>query len=699
MKKFIIVIFLIFILTNRVFTMSNFLSNQNKFILDKSDISADLIVEKAKRLGGLQAVDDKIYYLEGRPSEKGRSVLIEYDEKKDLKREVLPKEYNVRTLVNEYGGGAYLVTKDFIVFSNFSDKRLYLLHPDVKHPDVNLKNKCIPITPNDKKYYYAEPKFDETSNNLYCIRENHEDEKNVITEIVKIDLGNFLSNSNLDVVHKGYDFYSSIDISKDGKKLCFLAWNHPDMPWDNTFLKVVELDCKGFFKNEIDVNIEKDDENKKISVFQPRWLSNSKIVFVSDKTGFYNIYEYDLKSKNFSNLTPFEYDIGYPQWVFGLSLYDFVKLEDKNGRLIDFIACVYSDKGDKKLALINLETKEFQKIETPFNSFEYVTSFEDKYLLFIGATSFDVASLIKYDLQEKPYEIIEQSKIEKSKDVNLDKKEISVAKKIKFPTSDNQTAYAYLYMPKNVSSEQKPPLIVKSHGGPTAEACSSLDLSVQFFTTRGFAVVDVDYRGSSGYGREYRDALNHKWGIYDVDDSVNVAKYLVDKNLVDENRLIIKGGSAGGYTTLAALTFRDVFSCGTSYYGISDLEALAKETHKFEKYYTQNLVAKYPEEKDEYLKRSPINFVEKLRCPVLLLQGDQDKIVPPDQSEKMYKALLSKNIATSYILFEGEGHGFRGSENIKKSLLSELYFYAKVLNMQIDGSDQIDENFIKIDNL
>ena len=256
MKKFTILIFLIFTLTNKESFMPNFSSNQNKFILKKSNISADLIVEKAKRLGSLQVVGDKIYFLEGRPSEKGRSVLMEYDDKKNFKKEILPKEYNVRTLVNEYGGGAYLATKDFIVFSNFSDKRLYLVHLD-----VNQKNKCFPITFEDKKYYYAEPKFDEKTKNLYCIRENHEDEKNVITEIVKIDLNNLISNPNsdtdvthqemphIDVVHKEFDFYSSIDISKDGKNLCFLAWNHPDMPWDNTFLKVVELDSKGFFKN------------------------------------------------------------------------------------------------------------------------------------------------------------------------------------------------------------------------------------------------------------------------------------------------------------------------------------------------------------------------------------------------------------------------------------------------------------------
>jgi len=315
-------------------------------------------------------------------------------------------------------------------------------------------------------------------------------------------------------------------------------------------------------------------------------------------------------------------------------------------------------------------------------------------LVFEAASPVDVHSLYTYDLTTKKIETVQ-----KSKEVNVDSGYISTPELLEYPSMNGLSAFAFYYPPKNkdfsAPQDEKPPLIVKSHGGPSGHANTSLDLAVQFWTSRGFGYLDVNYGGSTGYGREYRERLKGNWGIVDINDCVNGALYLVKQGRVDKERLAIKGGSAGGYTTLACLTFHDVFKAGASYYGVSDLEALATDTHKFESRYLDSLIGPYPEQKERYIEYSPIYHVEKLSCPLILFQGAEDKVVPPSQSEKMYQALLKKGIPVSYILFEGEQHGFRIAENIKKALEAELYFYSKIFHFEL--SEQLEE--IQIDNL
>jgi dipeptidyl aminopeptidase/acylaminoacyl peptidase len=617
----------------------------------KSDITTDFILSDSVRLGEVQIDNGNIFFLEGRPSEKGRNAIVKMRDEKS--KCILPVEYNARSKVHEYGGGAYTVSKDRVYFINFSDQRIYLLE----------KEKLTPIT-KEGNFSYSEMVINEKLNKLYCIREDHSQEE-IKNEIVNIDL----KTKKISIVATGCDFYSSIAINSDCKKMVFLQWNHPNMPWDGTELVLADIEANGSISNEKSVAGGVD-----ISIFQPRWSANGDLYYISDKTNWWNIYRYrDGKAEN---ITPANAEFGYPQWVFGLSNYDFVEKGNKK-----YIVCTYCQNGKKYLATLDLESLELKNFDMPFNSYNYVQGYKNR-AYFIGGSPTLANSLVELDIDSGKYKILK-----KSKDVSVEIEDISVAEFIEFPTENNKTAYGYFYPPKNKKYKLKkgclPPLIVKSHGGPTAGARTSLDLETQYWTSRGFAVVDVDYGGSIGYGKEYRKRLEKMWGIVDVDDCVNAAKYLISKNLVDKDKLIIKGGSAGGYTTLCALTYRDVFAAGVSYFGVSDLEPFVEDTHKFESRYLDSLIGEYKTNREVYLTRSPIHYTDKLSCPVLLLQGNEDKIVPPSQSEKMFDALLKKKIPTAYILFENEQHGFRQSQTIKRAIEAEVYFYSKIFGLQM----------------
>lgn len=632
----------------------------------KSPITSDLIISQTIGLGGVIADEDDIYWLEIRPTEKGRNVLVKYNPD-GKSADLTPQAFNVRSRVHEYGGGAYLITAGTIYFSNFTDGRIY---------QQTAASQPQPITPEGKKRY-TDIIIDRHQNRLICVCEDHSNpDREAENTIVTIDL----ATGAVANLISGEDFYSSPCLSSDGSYLAWLSWHHPYMPWDSTYLWLAEVNEDGLLGEAQLVA-----GGKNESICEPKWSSDGKLYFSSDRNDWWNIYRRN-EDKTIEPLYQMQAEFAYPHWIFGLSTYAFISP--------DQIICTYSQNGSWYLGTIDTRTKEFAKIETSYTNISSVQATNNGQALLIAGSPTEPTAVIKLDLATKEKEILKESG-----KLNLDSSYLSVPEAVSFPTENGLTAYAWYYPPQNkdfsAPEGELPPLLVKSHGGPTAAASVSLSLRIQYWTSRGFGYLDVNYGGSIGYGRQYRQRLEKNWGIVDVDDCVNAAQYLVQQGRVDGDRLVISGGSAGGYTTLAALTFRDTFKAGASYYGVSDLEILARDTHKFESRYLDGLIGVYPDEKDLYEARSPIHFTEQLSCPVIFFQGGEDKVVPPNQAEMMFTAIKDKGLPVAYVLFENEGHGFRQGENIKKALDSEFYFYSRVFDFK--PADRIEE--IEIINL
>lgn len=408
------------------------------------------------------------------------------------------------------------------------------------------------------------------------------------------------------------------------------------------------------------------------SIFQPEWSPDGHcVLFISDRTGWWNLYRW--RDGRVESLCAMEADFGRPQWIFGMSTYAFASS--------DCIICTYSQQGSWHLASLDTKRRKLEPIETPYTELSSLRIAAGK-AVFVAGSPTESTSVVQMDLATRRPEVLRRSS-----HVAIDPGYLSMPQAIEFPTEEGLTAHAFFYPPRNrdyvAPSSERPPLLVISHGGPTSATVSTLSLGIQYWTSRGFAVLDVNYGGSSGYGRAYRERLNDQWGVVDVDDCVNGARHLVERGLVDGKRLAIRGGSAGGYTTLCALAFRKVFTAGASHFGLSDLEAALKETHKFESRYSFRLIGPYPERRDLYRERSPIHYVEELSCPVIFFQGLEDKIVLPNQAELMVDALRAKGLPVAYLAFAGEGHGFRRAENIKRTLEAELYFYARVYGFEL----------------
>ncbi len=618
----------------------------------KSPITSDLIVSKTIGIGEITVNNDDIYWLEKRPQEKGRNLIVGYFNERGIKN-ITPSPLNVRTKVHEYGGGAYTVAKETVYFSNYEDGRIY---------QQVLNKQPQPLT-NKLQQRYADIIVDRDRDRLICVCEDHsQNDAEAKNSIITIDLG----TGKIQTLIEGNDFYSSPRLSSDGQQLAWLSWNHPDMPWDSTYLWLAKIDARGVSKPELVAGGEAE------SICEPKWHKDGRLYFASDRTNWWNIYRRNLNG-SVEILHQMAAEFAYPHWVFGLSSSAFVGS--------DRLVCAYSTNGSWNLGVINLETKNFSEIKTRYTNISDVQSTESGFVVFIGGSPTEATAVIKLDLNTSQEQVLKQTG-----DLTIDLEYLSLPEAIAFPTTDDLTAYAWYYSPTNkdytAPTNELPPLIVKSHGGPTAAASVDLNLRIQYWTSRGFGYVDVNYGGSIGYGREYRRRLDGKWGIVDIDDCVNAAKYLVNQGKVDENRLVITGSSAGGYTTLAALTFRDTFKAGASYYGVSDLEILAKDTHKFESRYLDRLIGKYPEDRAIYQERSPIHFTEQLDCPVIFFQGLKDEVVPPNQAEMMFEAIKAKGLPVAYVSFEEETHGFRMSANIKKALDSEFYFYSRIFGFQ-----------------
>ncbi len=623
----------------------------------KSPITSDMIASGTIRLEQVVLDGDNIYWIEMRPAEGGRCVVVRRSPEGQI-IDITPSLFNARTRVHEYGGGAFVIHAGAVYFSNFSDQRIYCQDPG---------GQPRPITP-EGKLRYADGIVDRHRDRLICVCEDHTfTEREPVNTLIDIDIH---GKKRGQVLVSGNDFYSSPRLSPDGSYLAWLTWNHPNMPWDGTELWVGELKAEGGLSKIKRVAGGIDE-----SIFQPEWSPDGILHFVSDRTGWWNLYRW-IKGR-IEPVTEMEVEFGAPQWFFGMSTYSFVSPDN--------IICTYNEKGIWKLANLNTATKKLRSIKTSYTDISYLRARSDK-VVFVAGSPAEPASVVQLDLQSERIEVLRRST-----DIVIDAGYISIPRAIEFPTEHGLTAHAFFYPQQNLDyiapPGEKPPMLVISHGGPTSAVSSKLDLMIQYWTSRGFAVLNVNYGGSTGYGRAYRLRLNGQWGVIDVDDCMNGARHLVNLGEVDIDRLIIRGASAGGYTTLCALTFRDTFKAGADYYGVSDLEAMRKETHKFESRYLDRLIGHYPECRDLYQKRSPINFIDNLSCPVIFFQGLEDKVVPPDQTEKMFNALSRKGLPVSYLPFEGEQHGFRRAENIKRALDTELNFYSKVFSFRL--ADQV----------
>lgn len=632
----------------------------------KSPITADLIVTGTIGIGGIALDGDDVYWSEGRPAEAGRNAITRRTP--DGKTtDVTPLPFNVRTRVHEYGGGSFTIQDGTIYFSNFADQRIYKR----VIPGASALQEPQPISKESGgNLRYADAVIDTERGRIICVCEDHTAGGHEPTNtLVSINLEN---GEDIQVLASGSDFYSSPRLSGDRTQLAWLSWNHPNMPWDGTQLWVAAIQADGLLGEPqlVAGGVEE-------SVFQPEWSPDGVLYFVSDRTGWWNLYRWHppLAQGSLGEIEPLcemEAEFGLPQWVFGMSTY---AVESANR-----IICTYTQEGIWYLASLDTQTKQLQVIETPYTDISSIHAANGR-AVFIAGSATEPTSVVQIDLATRQLEVLRRSS-----ELEIDTGYLSVPQAIAFPTENNLTAYAFFYPPNNqdytAPTGEKPPLIVKSHGGPTASTSSAFNLKIQYWTSRGFAFVDVNYGGSTGYGRDYRQRLKDNWGIVDVDDCANAANYLAEQGLVDGERLAIAGGSAGGYTTLAALTFRDVFKAGASYYGVSDLEVLAKDTHKFEARYLDGLIGPYPERKDLYEKRSPIHFTDQLSCPVIFFQGLEDKVVPPNQAEMMVEALKAKGLPVAYVAYEGEQHGFRRAENIKRTLDGEFYFYSRVFGFE-----------------
>ncbi len=581
-----------------------------------------------------------------RPAEGGRNVILRW--RAGSREEILPAPLSARTRVHEYGGGAFLVHDGVLYFSNDRDQQLYRLTPGTLPHAIT----------SDTGKRYADGVFDRRHQEIVCVCEDHGGDGEPVNSIISVDPE---SRRDARVLAMGEDFYASPRLSPDGRQLAWLSWNHPDMPWDGTELWLADVGSNGLPANPRCVA-----GGRAESVFQPLFAPDGSLYFVSDRNNWWNLYR--LRQGRIEALASLEAEFGLPQWIFGMSTYAF----DSARRLV----CAFNRAGAWHLAVLDTDTLRLEEIETPFSDISHVMA-GDGMAVFVGASPSLPAAVVRLDLATHQYEILRTS--------NADVPEpgyLSTPRPLAYPTSHGDTAHAWYYPPANrdfrAPEHEKPPLLVLSHGGPTSATSRALNPRTQFWTSRGFAVLDVNYRGSTGYGRAYRRQLDGQWGIADVEDCLAGARYLVGCELVDAQRLAIRGSSAGGYTALCALTYHRTFRAGAVYYGVSDLEALARDTHKFEAHYLDRLIGPYPARRDLYRERSPIYHVDRLSCPVIFFQGLEDKVVPPDQTQKMVNALRARNIPVAYVPFEGEQHGFRRAENIRRALEAEFWFYSRL---------------------
>lgn len=612
-----------------------------------SPISIDLAVGASRGISEPRQDGNDVYFLESRPEESGRVLLLRRTPDGAL-ADMAPG-LNVRTRVHEYGGGAWAVRDGTLVFSEFDDNRLLLKRTPDADPVELVTESAL---------RFADIEIDAQRDRVVAVVE---DQRESAIEARNLLAAVSLSDGSLNELASGHDFYSDPRLSPDGRFLAWLTWDFPQMPWDGTDLWVAPLGVDGVLGEAVHVA-----GGLSESVIQPKWAPNGSLLFLSDRSAWWNLYRWQPGTETVA-VAMMEAEIGGPAWVFGLSDYDFAD----DGTIVAFAS---GPTGARLLRIADGNAP--RDINVLATGIAYLRVQGATVTYTAGSPTVPTA-LVRLDLASGAEE-----RLRESSTLDVDPGYLSVPELIEFPTSEGRHAYAWYYPPTNRDVEppsgELPPLVVMSHGGPTSQARSSLSLARQAFTSRGFAVADVDYGGSTGYGRPFRNQLRERWGQVDVDDCTAAATWLSEQGRVDGGRLAIRGGSAGGYTTLATLCFKDVFAAGTSFYGLGDLEVFTGITHKFESRYMDYLVGPYPEEAERYRERSPNYYANQISCPVLVMQGEDDKIVPPSQAEGIVEALKRNGLPHAYLLFAGEGHGFRRSMNQRRALEAELSFYAQV---------------------
>jgi dipeptidyl aminopeptidase/acylaminoacyl peptidase len=642
----------------------------------RSPISAHLLAEQSIGVGAITLDGDETYWLEMRPADQGRYVLVRRDAHGRIE-DVTGAPHNLRSRVHEYGGGAYTLHRGTVWYSNIGDGRLYRRDPG---------QSPRPIT-REGGLRYADMTFDWRRNRLLSVREDHEhlavsstpgagdrppEPRNTIVSLPADGDG------DQRVLLQGADFYAAPRLAPDGVHIAWLSWNHPNMPWHGCELWVAAVDDDGSLTGIRLVAGGRDE-----SIVQPQWSPDGVLHFVSDRSGWWNLYR--LGTSGVEALTAERAEFAEPQWRFGMSHYAF----DGPTRIV----CTYIVDGVSRLGVVDTTTRALTPIPLPYTYIGSSVRASGGRVVMPAGSPTDPPAVVSVSLADG-----ETTVLRSSTTVSVDPAYVSEPQTLEFPTTGGASAFAFFYPPRNpefsVPDGELPPLLVRTHGGPTAAQAPMFQLDVQYWTSRGIAVLDVNYGGSSGYGREYRRRLDGAWGVVDVDDCVNGALHLAREGRVDGRRLAIDGGSAGGYTTLAALTFRDTFATGASHFGIADLELLARDTHKFESRYLDRLVGPYPACVDLYRERSPIRHTDLLSRPVILFQGLDDRVVPPGQAEAMFEAVHAKGLPCAYVAFEGEDHGFRKSDSIIRAQEGELYFYSRIF-----GFDAGDVEPVHIDNL
>ncbi|MFB6126065.1 MAG: prolyl oligopeptidase family serine peptidase [Halolamina sp.] len=653
----------------------------------QSPLSAADVAADATEFGGVAVDDGAVYWLERRPEEDGRGAVM-CDPPDGEAGPVTPTEFDVRTTVHEYGGGDFVVHDGTVVFSRFDDQRLYRTDGET---EATTATAITPESPEPSSRRYADVTVAPDGDRLYCVRERHDDgggnlngeddaddggngddgtdDAGPTNELVRVPLD---GSEPPAVVAAGRDFYSFPRLDPAGERLAWTTWDHPQMPWDGTELHVADVAADGSLTDERVVA-----GGPEESVFQPTWGPEGTLYAVSDRTGWWNVYRDVATDPTLVREEAAEY--GVAQWVFGLGTYAPLASGD--------LVAVRNADGVHDVGRLDPETGAFDPdaVGVEVDAVPYARLATDgETVATVAAGPTTPPTVLRWEAGE------EATAVRRSTEVDLDPTAISEPTHLSFPTGPDgqETAHALYYPPRNPAVEAPegpPPLVVSVHGGPTSQVLPVFDPSVQFFTTRGVGVVDVNYRGSTGYGRAYRDRLDGAWGEVDVADCVAAAEHLVDAGEADPDRLAIHGGSAGGYATLRALTARDAFDAGASYYGVADLRHLAEHTHEFESRYLDGLVGPLPEAADTYEARSPVSDADDIDAPLLVLQGGEDRVVPEAQAEEMVDALVETGTPYAYLSFPTERHGFRSAEATETALTAELGFYAAVFDFEPTG--------------
>ena len=611
-----------------------------------SPITADFILSAFVAFAELRYRDGAFYWLEARPNEGGRSALVCLRDGE--RRDLTPAPLNARSRVHEYGGGAFAVSDTTAWFVNFEDQNI---HAVPLNGSVATR-----VTLSDADERFGALIWDERRASLIAVRERHGVGDEASNDLVRVDV----VDGAIEVLHSGHDFYAGASLSPSGDKLAFLVWDHPNMPWDGTQLIVATLDAAGAVGEATVVA-----GGAAESICQPEWMHDHRLAYVSDASGFWNLHCYDESGAYCA--VPDEAEYGVPLW--SLDARSYVPVGPRH------VVAQRIEAGVAELVVADLDQGLTSPLAAECSSYRSLARTPGG-VAFIGGSSDDVGAVLELDTAAG-----ELTRLAVEGRVALPGGVLSAPQSIRFPSAGGAVAHGNFYPPRNAGfaapEGDRPPLLVMSHGGPTGAASRDLSLRIQYYTSRGWAVLDVNYGGSTGFGRAYRERLAGQWGIVDVEDCAAGVRFLALEGRVDANRVAIRGGSAGGYTTLAALVFADVFKAGASHYGVGDLDKLARDTHKFESRYIYSLVAK-----EDFAARSPVAHIDRLRCPTIFFQGADDRIVPRNQAEAMFDALKAKGIPVAYLLFEGEGHGFRRAENAKRAMECELAFFSKVFGLE-----------------